>query len=163
MAVAASYNSSSEEPFSDKDGSHANEPVVLDHHSRDHGRSASVGDPTLAVLDLVKEEDTHHPMHWPSWQRWSIAVFYCSLQSFVTLTTTTYVSAEYNIGITFPASTQIITLGQSMFILGTAIGPAFLGPLADIGGRKWVYVVSILLYAILNIVSGQHFGALLPR
>lgn len=24
---------------------------------------------------------------------------------------------------------------------------------SDIGGRKWVYVVSILLYAILNIVS----------
>lgn len=24
---------------------------------------------------------------------------------------------------------------------------------SDIGGRKWVYVISILVYAILNIVS----------
>ena len=38
-----------------------------------------------------------------------------------------------------------------MFIVGNAVGPAFLGPLADIGGRKWVYVGSILVYAILNI------------
>lgn len=27
---------------------------------------------------------------------------------------------------------------------------------SDIGGRKWVYVISILVYAILNIVSIQH-------
>lgn len=110
-------------------------------------------DQTLAILDLVQEQDAHHPIHWPSWKRWSITLLYCSLQVFVTLTSTTYVSAEYDIGLTFPASTQVITLGQSMFILGTAVGPAFMGPLADMGGRKWVYVVSILLYAILNIVS----------
>jgi len=38
-----------------------------------------------------------------------------------------------------------------MFIVGTATGPAFLGPLSDIGGRKWVYVGAIFMYAILNI------------
>jgi len=38
-----------------------------------------------------------------------------------------------------------------MFIVGNAVGPAFLGPLSDIGSRKWVYVASIFLYAILNI------------
>lgn len=27
---------------------------------------------------------------------------------------------------------------------------------SDIGGRKWVYVISILVYAILNIVSVRH-------
>ncbi|KAF1350249.1 major facilitator superfamily domain-containing protein [Delphinella strobiligena] len=108
-------------------------------------------DETLAVLDIPQEEDPHHPRHWPTWKRWGLTVIYCSLQSFVTITSTSYISAEYDIGLKFPASTQVITLGQSMFILGTAIGPIFLGPLADIGGRKWVYVVSILLYAILNI------------
>ncbi|MCJ1351178.1 MAG: hypothetical protein MMC33_001160 [Icmadophila ericetorum] len=46
-------------------------------------------------------------------------------------------------------STQVVTLGQSLFIVGNAVGPAFLGPF-DIGGRKWVYVGSILVYAILN-------------
>jgi MFS family permease len=38
-----------------------------------------------------------------------------------------------------------------MFIVGNAVRPAFLGPLADIDGRKWVYVISIFLYAVLNI------------
>lgn len=88
---------------------------------------------------------------WPLWKKWSIIFVYCLLQVFVTLTSTTYVSVEYLIMEKWTSSTQVVTLGQSMFIVGTAVGPAFLGPLSDIGGRKWVYVVSILLYAILNI------------
>lgn len=91
------------------------------------------------------------------WKKWTIVFIYCLLQVFVTLTSTTYVSAEFLIQAQFPASTQVITLGQSMFIVGNAVGPAFLGPLADIGGRKWVYVGSIAVFALLNI------GAALAR
>lgn len=123
---------------------------------RKHSTSAAMAeDKTLAILDLVGDQSPHHPMHWPSLKRWSIAFFYCTLQAFVTLTSTTYVSAEYPISDDFPASTQVLTLGQSLFVLGTAVGPAFLGPLSDIGGRKWVYVASIALYCILNIGTAQ--------
>lgn len=151
-----SKRSSNEESFGEKDptgGEPYGTDAVIPETARQHSSVAMAQDHTLAVLDLVQEQDTHHPMHWPAWKRWSITLLYCSLQIFVTLTSTTYVSAEYDIGLSFPAGTQVITLGQSMFILGTAIGPAFMGPLADMGGRKWVYVVSILMYAILNIVS----------
>ena len=150
MASSIPSKHSNDESSSDKD---ANDQVLPSYRDQHHSSMAMAEDKTLAVLDLAQEQDVHHPMHWPSWQRWGITTLYCSLQIFVTLTSTSFVSAEYDIGITFPASTQVITLGQSMFILGTAIGPAFMGPLADMGGRKWVYVVSILLYAILNIVS----------
>lgn len=105
----------------------------------------------LDVLSRIETADQYHPIHWPAWKKWLIVSIYCLLQIFVTLTSTTYVSVEYLIQAKFGGSTQAVTLGQSMFIVGTAVGPAFLGPLSDIGGRKWVYVVSILLYAILNI------------
>ena len=107
-----------------------------------------------SVLEVLQHIDTHndaHPIYWSLWKKWTIVTIYCLLQLFVTLTSTTYVSAEFLIQLQFPASTQVITLGQSMFIVGNAVGPAFLGPLADIGGRKWVYVGSIFLYALLNI------------
>lgn len=112
-------------------------------------------DTTLAILELVKAKDAHHPIHWPAWKRWSICTLYCFLQLFVTLTSTTYVSAEFPINDKFGGnySSQVMTLGQSLFILGNAVGPAFMGPLSDIGGRKWVYVASITAYAILNFVS----------
>ncbi|KAF3766735.1 MFS general substrate transporter [Cryphonectria parasitica EP155] len=119
------------------------------HRSPDD--SSDVADSTLAALQRVKTADEHHPMHWGSFKKWFIVFWYCMLQVFVTLTTTTYVSAEFLVQDQYGGSTQIVALGQSMFIIGTAIGPAFLGPLSDIGGRKWVYVVAIFIYAILNI------------
>lgn len=105
----------------------------------------------LQALDVVKQNDQHHPVHWPAWKKWTITTVYCLLQIFVALTSTSYVSAETAIQEQFGGSTQVVTLGQSMFIVGTAVGPAFLGPLSDIGGRKWVYVISILVYALFNI------------
>lgn len=108
-------------------------------------------DSALALLQIIDVQDEAHPIHWSTTKKWIIVVIYCVLQVFVTLTSTTYVSVEFEVQERFGGSTQVLTLGQSMFIVGNAIGPAFLGPLSDIGGRKWVYVVSIALYAILNI------------
>lgn len=100
----------------------------------DHAAAAASPDDTaIMMLELVKAQDQHHPMHWPTWKRWSIITFYCWMQVFVTLTSTTYVSAEYYIGNDFKGpdySSQLVTLGQSMFIIGTAVGPAFMGPLS---------------------------------
>jgi hypothetical protein len=47
-------------------------------------------DSTIAILELVKAQDAHHPMHWPAWKRWSIITLYCFLQLFVTMTSTSY-------------------------------------------------------------------------
>ena len=52
--------------------------------------STSVDDSTLAILELIKAQDAHHPMHWPAWKRWSIIIVYCILQVFVTMTSTSY-------------------------------------------------------------------------
>ncbi|KAH9904338.1 MFS general substrate transporter [Xylariomycetidae sp. FL2044] len=108
-------------------------------------------DATLAALQKVEFADSCHPIHWSSAKKWIVVTVYCLLQAFITLSTTTFVSAETLVQEKYGGSTQVVALGQSMFILGTAVGPAFLGPLSDIGGRKWVYVASIGVYAILNI------------
>lgn len=122
------------------------EPLQLDPEAR---RTSA---PTpLDVLEKIKETDEAHPMHWGLWKKWFIITVYCLLQVYVTMTSTMYVSVESLIQERFPCTTQVVTLGQSMFIIGTAVGPVFLGPLSDLGGRKWVYVGSILLYAVLNI------------
>lgn len=95
-------------------------------------------------------ENPYHPIHWSRKKRYLVVIAYCALQVYVTLTSTTYVAVEWMVQERFGVNSQVATLGQSMFILGTAIGPAFLGPLSDIGGRKWVYVFSIVFYVIFN-------------
>lgn len=82
----------------------------------------------LALLEKIRTGDDAHPIRWPLWKKWLIAAIYCLLQVFVTLTSTTYVSVEFLIEEKFGISkAQVATLGQSMFIVGTAVGPAFLG------------------------------------
>ena len=88
------------------------------------------GDGALEVLQQIKLKDEHHPVHWPVWKKWYIISVYCLLQVFVTLTSTSYVAIEFLIQEQFGGSTQVVTLGQSLFIVGNAIGPAFLGPLS---------------------------------
>ena len=51
-------------------------------------------DSTLAILELVKAQDAHHPIHWPAWKRWSIITVYCFLQLFVTMTSTSYSTSD---------------------------------------------------------------------
>ncbi|KAH0251653.1 MFS multidrug transporter-like protein, partial [Aureobasidium melanogenum] len=122
------------------------EPLQSDLEAR-----RASGTTPLDVLEQIKGTDEAHPMHWGLWKKWFVITVYCLLQVYVTMTSTMYVSVESLIQDKFPCTLQVVTLGQSMFIIGTAVGPVFLGPLSDLGGRKWVYVGSILLYAILNI------------
>lgn len=87
-------------------------------------------DSTLAALQRVRTAEEDHPIHWSALKKWNIVFWYCLLQAFVTLTTTTYVAAESLVQAQFGGTTQVVALGQSMFIIGTAIGPVFLGPLS---------------------------------
>jgi len=89
---------------------------------------AQTTDKTLAILELVKAQDAHHPMRWPAWKRWGIISIYCLLQLFVTMTSTSYVATEYDLEQKYNANIQVVVLGQSLFIVGNAVGPAFMGP-----------------------------------
>ncbi|KUI63608.1 hypothetical protein VM1G_10360 [Cytospora mali] len=141
----ATAETAAQPPLAEKE---ANDIEKMPQHTTDN---TSLNDTALAALQRVKTADEHHPIHWSSFKKWFVVFWYCLLQVFVTLTTTSYVSAEFLVQEQFGGTTQVVALGQSMFIIGTAIGPVFLGPLSDIGGRKWVYVVAIFIYAILNI------------
>ena len=92
--------------------------------------SGSHDDATLSALAKVETRDATHPIHWSRWKKWCIIAVYCALQTFIAMTTTTFVAAEFLVQEKYGGSTQVVALGQSMFIVGTAVGPAFLGPLS---------------------------------
>src|SRR5271156_7038291 len=150
MATTSS-NSSSLVGESEKAEGSLTPPPGIDNEAALRNNSGTERISALELLQKIESHSDAHPSTWPVWKKWLIVFIYCLLEVFVPLTSTSSVSAEFLIQERFPASTQVITLGQSMFIVGNAVGPAFLGPLADIGGRKWVYVVSIFLYGVLNI------------
>ena len=87
-------------------------------------------DAMLSALGNVETRDATHPIHWSRWKKWTIIIIYCALQTFIAMTTTTFVAAEFLVQEKYGGSKQVVALGQSMFIVGTAVGPAFLGPLS---------------------------------
>ncbi|OJJ43103.1 hypothetical protein ASPZODRAFT_104002 [Penicilliopsis zonata CBS 506.65] len=46
------------------------------------------------------------------------------------------------------ASTTIVTLGLSLFVIGLGLGPMFLAPLSEFYGRRPVYIISMFLFVI---------------
>jgi len=83
-----------------------------------------------ADQQVIARQDELHPMNWPAWQRWGIVAIYCLLQAYVTLMQTMYLSAEGLVQTRWNASKQVVTLGQSMFVAGNALGPMFMGPIS---------------------------------
>ena len=117
-------SSGSEPDVAEKTHVTPNAPVVDNDNGKSeltHAAPAMQDDTALALLALVNEHDKHHPIHWAAPKRWVIITVYCFLQLFVTLTSTSYVGAEYLIQEKFGGSTQVVTLGQSLFIVGNAV------------------------------------------
>ena len=66
----------------------------------------------------------------------------------------------------FGVNTETSVLGQSMFILGIAIGPMFLAPLSEVHGRQPVYTTGIFLFSVLQIpaaLSPTYAGVIISR
>lgn len=105
-------------------------PNGSDEENRRPSWTPGQEDGALATLQQVNQHDQHHPVHWSVWKKWYITALYCLLQVFVSMTSTSYVSVEFLIEEQFGGSQQVITLGQSLFLVGNAVGPAFLGPLS---------------------------------
>jgi hypothetical protein len=84
----ASTSSEADKKVSDSSPPELEKAPVADNNAPTY--AATADESTLAILELVKAQDAHHPMHWPAWKRWSIITIYCILQLFVTMTSTSY-------------------------------------------------------------------------
>jgi hypothetical protein len=83
------------------------------------------------VVEFQKD-DPENPMNWGSSRRWFIT-FIATLSVFVvTFTSSAYSESSNEVIGEFNISTEVFTVGVSIFVLGFAIGPAVWGPLVSI-------------------------------
>ena len=72
-----------------------------------------------------------HPVHWPLLTRCAIVLAYCILEIFILSQQPLYRDGKPLVARKFSiTSTQILTLGESLNIVGNTIGVAYLGPLS---------------------------------
>jgi MFS transporter, DHA1 family, multidrug resistance protein len=78
-------------------------------------------DPNLIVWD--GPNDPENPMNWPASKKWIITVALGMMTFCVTFASSVFSNATVPTSIEFGVSTEVTTLGTSLFVLGFAVGP----------------------------------------
>lgn len=129
----------------------AREPIAYTRS----GASASTVASRPAEFEVIFDEgDPENPKNWPLWYRgW--CVFVASIGTWgTTLYSSSYTASTPGLAHDFNASTTIVTLGLTTYLLGLAVGTLIVAPLSELYGRRMVYLVCITCWTILIIPSG---------
>ena len=100
------------------------------------------------------DADPHHPFNWPLSRKWAITLLLSNgglvtLMSGAMLAPSLHaISKDYGTG---EEETQIFL---SIFVLAFAFGPMVLSPLAEVFGRRPVWLLSSCFYILWNTVAG---------
>ncbi|KFY93871.1 hypothetical protein V500_03499 [Pseudogymnoascus sp. VKM F-4518 (FW-2643)] len=125
-------------------------PEVMNHPYRGSG---TVEDPY--VVEWIPN-DRRNPMDWPQWKKWVITMTMAFVTLAVSLVSSAYTGGVKQIAAEFNVSSEVITLGVSLFVLGFAIGPLFWAPLSEMYGRQILFICT---YAMLTTFNAGAAGA----
>ncbi|OCK74066.1 MFS general substrate transporter [Lepidopterella palustris CBS 459.81] len=114
-------------------------------------RARAFPDDTTPILLIFSQHDIDNPRNWSRARKWYITCFVSMLNVLTCLCAGGYSSGAPEISSEFHVSSEVATLGLSMYILGFAIGPLLLAPLSEHWGRNPIYIWSWLLLVLLQI------------
>jgi MFS family permease len=104
------------------------------------------------------EDDPANPKNWSSARKWFITIL-VSLGGLVCLMSSTMLApALESIADDLNVSQAKANMALSIFVLAFAFGPIVLAPLAEVFGRRRVWLVCSLWYALWNMACGFAHG-----
>ena len=101
-------------------------------------------------------QDPLNPKNWNRQKKWA-ATITVSLFTFISPVSSSMIApALINIAKDFNLSPDSgeVPLAMSVFILGFAVGPLFIGPMSELFGRRIVLQISNLFYFVFNLACG---------
>ncbi|PYH41514.1 MFS transporter [Aspergillus saccharolyticus JOP 1030-1] len=107
-------------------------------------------DPNFEV-DWEDEFDRTNPKNWTLGYKAMGMLFLSYNTLIIVLYSTSYTSGISLIAAEFDASTTVVTLGLTMYLIGLAIGSMFMAPLSELYGRKPVSIGCLPVFTILII------------
>jgi DHA1 family multidrug resistance protein-like MFS transporter len=110
-------------------------------------------DPSLVEWDGVN--DPENPMNWKASKKWLITVMFGLLTFCVTFASSVFSNATEATAIEFGVSTEVTTLGTSLFVLGFSVGPLVWGPGSELFGRRLPLFFGYAAFAIFQYVFLQ--------
>lgn len=108
-------------------------------------------------------QDAGNPFNWSGKFRWFITTIVAIETLSVAFASSAFSGAIRELIVDLGASTELITAGISLFVLGFATGPLIFAPLSEIYGRQIIFVVSFGAFTAFNAgcAGSQNTGTLL--
>ncbi|KAM0276411.1 hypothetical protein ACHAQH_006763 [Verticillium albo-atrum] len=101
-------------------------------------------------------DDPRDPMGWSPFVHWFITLVAALSTLAVALVSSAYTGGSREIMAEFQISSEVATLGVSLFVLGFAVGPLFWAPLSEVFGRQVLFIAT---YAMLTAFNAGCAGA----
>ncbi|KAB8772384.1 hypothetical protein FH972_026673 [Carpinus fangiana] len=104
--------------------------------------------------DLVEWEgpdDVDNPQNWSKTAKWTYTSMAGILTVFITFASSIFSTATEATSKEFGVSTEVMTLGTSLFVLGFAFGPIAWGPLSELYGRRYPLYFGYTIFGIFQI------------
>lgn len=97
--------------------------------------------------------DPENPRNWRPLKKWSILSIIILIDLTVSWGASGFSPASTRFVKDFGVSTEVGTLGLSLYILGLALGPMTLAPLSEYFGRSAVYILSYGIFLLFLVGS----------
>ncbi|KAI9701485.1 MAG: hypothetical protein M1836_001541 [Candelina mexicana] len=105
------------------------------------------------VVEFDGPDDPLHAMNWSSRKK----IITAFMLGFTTLTSafasSIFSAATREVAAEFHVSTEVATLGLSLYVLGFATGPVFWAPLSELRGRRLPIIVSMFGFMLFSIAT----------
>lgn len=100
--------------------------------------------------------DPRNPMGFSDAKKWFITIVVAIATLAVAFVSTAYTGSTKQIIEEFHTSSEVVTLGVSLFVLGFAIGPLAWAPMSELYGRQILFIGT---YAVLTAFNAGAAGA----
>lgn len=124
-------------------------------------QQGKMGPETGSALSSVPPVE--NPREWGTGKKTRVTLILGVMVLSFTYLSTAFALSARSLQQYFNTSAEVVTLGLSLYVLGFALGPLLMGPLAQTNGKRPVYVISWILFtACCFVVSeSKNLGAIL--
>ncbi|KAK7518335.1 major facilitator superfamily domain-containing protein [Phyllosticta citriasiana] len=98
-------------------------------------------------------DDPEDPRNWPRWKKWLMIGPILLIDLSVSWAASGYSPASHKFAEDMGVSSEVATLGLSLYVLGLAFGPMSLAPLSEYFGRRPIYIYSYGIFLLFLMAT----------
>jgi len=114
-------SNSSDEDFREKDLEKGDEVADNRKVEESKNKEQEAKDPNL--IEWNGPDDPENPLNWPNGKKWRVTMALAFMTFCVTFASSVFSNATIAVAKLYGVSTEVSTLGTSLFVLGFAFGP----------------------------------------